>query len=312
MPSLDVIVVGNVAFDILCYPVNDVPRHGSITFQKAAIGPGGCGSNTAIGLAALGIKTALLACIGEDLGGEQALRSWKSFGVSTEYIKQQAEIDTGVSVGLIDAQAQPRFVHTTGANSHLGIGDLPVENLLSKGIRLLHLAGYFLLPGLLNDQLGPILAVLRENNVKITLDVQQTPRMTHPESLFSILPELDVFICNLQEAQQMLGAGNEYELSDKFHTKGARVVILKLGERGCLLSDRYQKQLIPPPKVNVVDTTGAGDAFAAGLIASLIREDNLLSACHRANLAGAKAVTRFGAIAIWENLTPDELAEILA
>ena len=63
--NLDAIVFGNVTLDILCYPVNEVPRHESISFEDVTVSPGGCGSNTAIGLAALGIPTGIVARAGE-------------------------------------------------------------------------------------------------------------------------------------------------------------------------------------------------------------------------------------------------------
>ena len=63
---MDAVVFGNVTLDTLCYPVDDVPRHQSIPFDRAIVAPGGCGSNTAIGLCALGVPTALVARIGTD------------------------------------------------------------------------------------------------------------------------------------------------------------------------------------------------------------------------------------------------------
>lgn len=141
--KIDVAVVGNVAFDILCFPVNEVPRHHSLTFEKAAIAPGGCGSNAAIGLAAQGLSTALVACIGADIPGDLALSFWRRFNVNTDHVCRLEHEATGVSVGLVDTDAQPRFVHTSGSNQHLTIKHIPLAAYLQMPIKAFHLAGYF-------------------------------------------------------------------------------------------------------------------------------------------------------------------------
>jgi sugar/nucleoside kinase (ribokinase family) len=74
--SLDALVFGNVTLDVICYPVNEVPRTESIAFDDVMVSPGGCGSNTAIGLAALGVPTGIVGRTGDDDAADLLFRYW--------------------------------------------------------------------------------------------------------------------------------------------------------------------------------------------------------------------------------------------
>jgi sugar/nucleoside kinase (ribokinase family) len=298
--GLDALVLGNVALDILCYPVGDVPRHHSMTFEQSIISPGGCGSNTAIGLAALGIRTGLIASIGDDLAGKLALDTWRRFNLDTRFVHHRSSIQTGVSVGLVDNSGSPRFVHTTGANQHLTVNDLNVFEYIRLGIKVFHVAGFFLLPGLLSSSFQEILSELHQQGALVSLDVQQTPRMSNPELLWLLLPVIDLFMCNQMEAEILTGSADPSKAAHRLHNYGAAEVIIKMGADGCLLSRHGRQQILSAPKVPTLDTTGAGDAFAAGLIAALIRGENLENACLAGNQTGAMVVRQLGAIEAWE------------
>jgi sugar/nucleoside kinase (ribokinase family) len=299
------VVLGNVAFDIICYPVDEVPRNTSMTFDHAVISPGGCGSNTAIGLAALGIPTALIACVGEDIPGDLAMQYWARYGVDVRFIKRIHRGSTGVSVGLVDHHGQPRFIHTTGTNQYVTLENIPVASMIDEGISFFHIAGFFLMPGILDLSLGEALRTLRAHNIRTTLDVQQTERLSSPDLLWHILGDLDIFMCNLQEAHQMLGADSEVAAAEELLSKGANAVIIKLGERGCFLSNGETQAYFHAPLKETVDTTGAGDAFAAGLIASLAAGEDIRTACQRANETGAAMVSTLGAVEAWNYFKPE-------
>ena len=108
---MEAVVFGNVTLDALCHPVDDVPRHESISFEQVIVAPGGCGSNVAIGLCALGVDTALVTCIGTDDAAFLVERYWGRVGLDTHFVRRLADVPTAVSVGLVDSDAQPRFVH---------------------------------------------------------------------------------------------------------------------------------------------------------------------------------------------------------
>ncbi len=299
---MQAIVFGNVTLDIICYPVDDVPRHDSLSFKQAIVSPGGCASNTAIGLARLGVPTGLIAHTGNGDAASLLQDYWQRLGVDTRFVHPVPDVSTGISVGLVDHDFSPRFVHTSGANASLTAADLDVNALLSTDVRHLHIAGFFVLPSLLEESLGQKLAALQEQGVTTSLDVVFNERMDDPDLraiLWQIMPNLDYFLCNDFEAFRLTGEKDSQQAAHILKERGGANVIIKLGEKGSWLEGDPEGELIPAPRVDVVDTTGAGDAFAAGFIAALIQGQNAPSACRTGNQAGARICTHLGAIEAW-------------
>ena len=144
-------VFGNVTLDIICYPVNEVPRHESITFDEVMVSPGGCGSNTAIGLASVGTPTGIVARTGDDDAAELLFRYWQRVGIDTRFVIRNPGLSTGTSVGLIDNDFQPRFIHTSGANREMTAEAIDPQALAACGVKFFHIAGFFVLPNLFED-----------------------------------------------------------------------------------------------------------------------------------------------------------------
>lgn len=296
---MDVIVVGNVTLDVICQTVDDVPRFESISFDRVIVSPGGCGSNVAVGLSMLGIQTALVCRVGEDQASELLRNFWQKCGIDLSYLKILREQTTAVSVGLVDSNAQPRFIHTPGANRFLKAEDIDVTSFINGRIKLLHIAGFFVLPGLLDNALPQKLKLLRKESIITCLDVVYSPRYWKPEYLWKCLPEIDYFLCNNKEASKLTDEENPSEAAKKLLKKGANTILIKLGSEGCLVCTSQTCDIVPAPVTEVVDTTGAGDAFAAGFISKIIKNTNLFKAVSEGNRVGANMVTKQGAIGAW-------------
>jgi len=298
---MEAVVFGNVTLDIICYPVNDVPRYESIAFDDVTVSPGGCGSNTAVGLAALGIPTGIVARTGDDDSADLLFRYWERVGVDPRFVRRRIGKPTGTSIGLIDDDFQPRFIHTSGANRGLTADVIDPVALGASGVRFFHIAGFFVLPNLF-EQVGEKLAALRDLGITTSLDVVFNVRMDDPKlrsALWAALPELDYFIANDHEASRLTGEDDYRKAAAVLKDRGARSVIIKLGASGCYgLSDSFSGTVLAT-KIDVVDTTGAGDAFAAGFIAGLTQGKGFQDACKAGNQAGAKICTRLGAITAW-------------
>ncbi len=128
--------------------MDDVPRYDSIVYEQGINLPGGCGSNVAIGLAKEGVDTLLLARTGDDFIADLLFKTWDQVGVDARKVQRDSGLPTGTSVILVDSAAQPRFVHTPGANAALRVGTEEIQFLLKNQVKYLHEAGYFVLPGL--------------------------------------------------------------------------------------------------------------------------------------------------------------------
>jgi len=301
--NLKAIVAGNVTLDVLCYPVDDVPRHESIAFERAFVGSGGCASNTAVVLASLGVPTGILACIGDDESGKIARRTWQTYGVDDRFV-ETVSAQTAVSVGLIDSEFQPRFIHTSGANALLTPGRFNPQAYAAIGARWLHIGGYFVLPGLMRGGLDAVLQQARALGMATSLDVVTSPAMANPAPLWAVLPNVDVFFCNLHEAERLTGAETAAEAAAILKKRGAQTVVVKLGAEGAFVQSPSFCGVVPAPAVKVVDTTGAGDAFAAGYIAAALEGAPPREATLRGNEVGAQAVTALGATAAFLPKTP--------
>jgi sugar/nucleoside kinase (ribokinase family) len=299
---MDVIVFGNVVFDVICFPVDEVPRHESIRFEQVALSPGGCGSNAAIGLAALGIPTGLVAHAGEDDAAEMLFRYWNRFGLDTRFVQRIPGKSTGTSIGLVDSDYQPRFVHTSGANATLTAADIHPQVFAETGARFFHIAGFFVLPNLFED-VGKKLAELQSLGITTSLDVVFNVRMDDPQqqqTLWEMMPYLNYFLANAHEAFRLTGEDDFEKAATKLKDRGAQNVVIKLGSKGCYALSESYTGVVPGLNVDVIDTTGAGDAFAAGLIAAFSKGADLKSACKAGNQAGAWVCTKLGAIAAWQ------------
>jgi len=297
---IESVVFGNVTLDIICKTVDDVPRHESLTFDQVVITPGGCGSNVAIGLSALGVQTALVACIGSDESSGFVRHFWERFNLDQRFISVIEGRPTGTSIGLVDSDAQPRFIHTPGANASLTVDAIDLLALSVEGARALHIAGFFVLPGILDGRLPETLARAQQLGMLTSLDVVRSKRMENPTPLWPCLPYLDIFLCNAHEAWRLTGEENPVEASRAIRNRGTRNVIVKLGKEGCWLESADFSGQIEGLRVEIVDTTGAGDAFAAGLIHALLRGQALPEACRAGNAAGARMVQRIGAVGGWD------------
>ncbi len=295
----EIVVFGNVTLDVICQTVDDVPRYDSLSFEKVSVLPGGCGSNVAIGLAAAGCSVALVARTGQDDTAGLLCRYWERLGIDLKYLRSTAEHSTGVSIGLVDSRQQPRFIHTPGANKTLTAQDLDPNRYIQDGARNLHVAGYFVLHGILFPEFAEKLRLARLVGLETSLDVVRTWTMASPQPLWDCLPHLDTFFCNVQEAAILTGCEEPQRAALEFHQRGARRVVIKLGSGGCWLdSPQFQGQ-IPTQPVTVRDTTGAGDAFAAGFVAARIQGADEVEACRAGNAAGGKVVQELGAVTAW-------------
>jgi len=296
---MDAVVFGNATLDIICKTVDDVPRHESLVFDQVVVSPGGCGSNVAVGLCALGVPTALVGCIGSDAAAGMLRSFWDRFHLDQRYVRVVADRPTGTSVGLVDSDLQPRFIHTPGANGTLTIDALDLLTLAAEGARWLHIGGYFVMPGVLDGRLPATLSQAQSLGLCTSLDVVRSKRMHDPSSLWPCMPYLDVFLCNSHEAWRVTGEERPQDAAQVLRRSGVKSVIVKTGAQGCWLDCQEYIGQIPAPKVEVVDTTGAGDAFAAGLIQALLAGKTLEQACHAGNTAGARMVGALGALGGW-------------
>jgi ribokinase len=180
-----------------------------------------------------------------------------------------------------------------GANAHTDPAGIGEETLV--GVQFLHLSGYALLESPQREAaLGTVM--LAENaGIPIGLDTAWLPAFTVPEQLRDMLPHLAVCVLGREEAALLSGKDTPEAAALWLVESGASVVGVKMSREGCLLADASGVTVIPAFPVQAVDSTGAGDAFSAGLIYGYLNRLSLPAAGLLANALGSLAVGVWGA-----------------
>jgi sugar/nucleoside kinase (ribokinase family) len=182
-----------------------------------------------------------------------------------------------------------RYVHTFGANAAVTAGDLFTT------AQVIYVGGYLILPSLDPDGLAAHLAEARARGVTVILDVV-APAGHQPslEQLSRVLPHVDYFVPNDDEARAITGQDDPHRQAETLAGLGAGTVMVKLGERGLHVLGPQGAFDLDAPQVEVVDPSGAGDAFAAGLALGILEGWEIERTARFASVLGASACTALG------------------
>lgn len=292
---MDVVCLGLAVCDILVKPFTpEKVKKGELTkIDTVDISTGGDAFNQAIDLSKLGINASILAKIGNDKAGDIILNAAQKNNLSTEGLSVSEDCNTTCSVVLIAEDGERSFLYSGGACEKLSIEDIDFE--LIKKAKVLSIGSALALPGLDGAALTKVLEKAKEFKVTTVLDVKGESCKKNFEKIKGALKYTDFFMPNYQEAQGLTGKSDLDEIADTFFSMGAKTVIVKLGDEGCFVATPDNKTIIPSFKVQAVDTTGAGDSFVAGFVASYVRGYSLLDCIKFANAVGSHCVRKVGA-----------------
>ncbi|MCW5875829.1 MAG: ribokinase [Anaerolineales bacterium] len=255
------------------------------------MGPGGKGSNQAIGVARLGVPSSLLVKIGEDQLGQMAAPLYAAEGVDAHLITT-AERNTGVGLIVLNQAGENFIVLDMGANELLSPGDVEAAEDLIAASRVVMTV--------LEIPVPTAQAAMRLARKHGAISVfNPAPAQSLPDEL---LAEVDVITPNQSELRLLNGLAPDAEIdrvaaARALQARGARNVVLTRGAHGAtLVAEDSGVHEVPGYTVDVVDTTGAGDAFNAALGAALAEGRPLLAAVEFAVAAGALACTKLGVV----------------
>jgi sugar/nucleoside kinase (ribokinase family) len=305
--DIDCVLCGSCVADLLVRPV---PLETAIGGGKLfAVDPvqlvtGGISCNAGIAMARLGMKAAMFTYVGRDDWGPQIRRRLETEGVDCTMLLEHPTAPTSTTVALIDPGGERSFAHCVGAPKLLNRG-LMLEHLDFFARSRLFLLGYYSLMPNLEADLPEIFAAIRQTGCQTALDAAGSGGGMQP--LDRILPHLDVYVPSYAEGQHQTGRSEPRAIIDAFRQCGASGLLgVKLGSKGALLSPAAGQYIdIPcvPPPGPVVDTTGAGDCFYAGLLTGLLRGFDVRQAGLLAAATGACCVAGMGATAGIRNFT---------
>jgi sugar/nucleoside kinase (ribokinase family) len=290
-----VVCLGIMVADVVGRPVESFPDQGRLVLvDEMSLHTGGCAVNAAIGLAKLGIPVEVIGKVGNDAFGNFLLVELKKYLVGTKGVRRDRTAGTSATMVMVHPDGERSFIHYLGANARLRPEDIDFDLVQKSSI--LHFAGTFVLPGIDGEPSVALLRKARAAGVTTFLDTVWDASNRWMELLAPYLPMVDYFVPSLGEAQQLTGLEQPRDVARALLDGGVGVVALKMGAQGCLvMTQGGEKFLVPAFKVQVVDATGAGDAFAAGFIAGVRQAWPLEQTARFANAVGALCVTKIGA-----------------
>lgn len=267
--------------------------HASDTPARVAYAGGGAAANVAAWLGELGAPVALVARIGDDLVGRGAVEELRDRGVDTR-VRIDFDHPTGTCIVLVEPGGERTMLPDRGANLHLTPGDLP-DDLFVAGAHL-HLSGYVLLDPSGRDAGLAALSLARERGMTISVDpASEAPLRACPPSAFlEMVRGVDLLLPNLDEARALTGLDDPSAAAEAL-LPYTREAVVKFGPGGAVWTDGTEVVRVEAPVVDALDTTGAGDAFAAGLLAARYAGAPSRAALSAACSTGARAVTVTGA-----------------
>jgi ribokinase len=291
MKAFDVAVVGEMYIDHIFTGLESWPRPGEEVLSRGYLRePGGGSVNTACGLARLGRRVLLFGLVGAvDLPWFTSRLN--QFGVSTQGLRPH-EAGTGVTASASMADDRGFFTYK-GANAYLA-SVLTDEDVIASlcSARHVHIA----MP-LERGLARRLLPRLKHAGCTTSLDVGFSPEWLDDVTNRDTCLEVDYFLPNQKECGLLLGSEQDDAFAAFVREEGLGHGALKLGAAGALGVDRERSWRVKPPRVEVRDTTGAGDAFDAGFIDALLDKRDLNTCLERACICGALCATEAGALA---------------
>ncbi|TEU14504.1 MAG: ribokinase [Anaerolineales bacterium] len=289
MPA-KIAVVGSLNMDLVVRaPHMPIPGETVIGSDFRTI-PGGKGANQAVAAARLGAEVTMIGRVGDDDFGRAQLRNLGELGIDTTHVIVDPEAATGIALITLDASGQNSIVLASGANMRLAREDINAAQvtIVQSDVLVLQLESPL-------EVVTYAIDIAHAEGVKVILN--PAPARPLPEET---LARLDYLIPNESETALLTGIEvtdihSAKEAAERLREEGVGTVILTLGARGAFLVSAEESVHVPGYKVEVVDTTAAGDAFVGGLAVALAQGQNLAEAARYANAAGALAVTRLGA-----------------
>jgi ribokinase len=289
----DVVALGDINVDVIAH-FDSYPAEGQDALASATdLHCGGSAANTAVALACMGFEVSLIARLGTDALGTKALDCLNDAGVISTSLQYDPAVMTGLMYVVVTPGGERTMLGHRGANVFTDPNQIREQDILNA--RVFHLSGYALLTDPQRSAALLALEMACRHGLAVALDPGMSVPRAALDEMHALLPLVDIFLPNLAEARHLTGLTTAEECTQAILGAGVRAVALKLGRAGCLIGNEEGLAHVPGFAVEAQDTTGAGDHFAAGIIASLLGGLDWYSAAVLGNALGAMAAARVGA-----------------
>jgi len=285
-----IVVIGTLHMDFTVF-VDRVPQLGeTVLGRNFKMSPGGKGANQAVASSLLGAKTYIVSRVGDDYIGDLLLKNALSRGVNVDYVLKDSSSHSGVALIIVDSKGNNIIAVASGVDKNISRKDIDrAEDILKEAdIVLLQLE----IP-----LKTVVYAIEKASRYGCKVILNPAPATSLPPKIYS---EIDVLTPNIREAERLSnisirGDKDLEKIGKYFLNLGVKNIIITLGSRGAYIYNKNIGKIIPTIDVRVVDTTGAGDAFNAGLAVALSEGKNIENAVFFANCVASLKVTKMGA-----------------
>ena len=291
MSNAKVVVVGSANMDIYSW-TDHLPEPGeTVIGDRYWMVMGGKGANQAVGARLLGADVTMVGRVGEDLFGQRMLETLNSYGVACDYVRVDNGAGSGVALVIVDKKAENVVVVISGVNMRIDLTDVDAaaDKLGDADVLLMQLE----IP---LDAIERAVDIALEGGALCVLN--PAPARPLPDC---ILRKVDLLTPNRHEAKVLSGVSTDTldgaeAAGQALLGKGAQAVIITLGAQGALIVRPGETLHLEGVPVDALDTTGAGDAFMAGLAVALAEGRSLEEATRFANMVGALSTKKPGAM----------------
>jgi ribokinase len=285
--TFDVVGFGALNVDKL-FKVNILAKREEESFvTDFKISGGGSAANTIVGLSRLELRTGFIGKVASDTEGEFLLNELKKEGVDVNGITVTKTGRSGKVMGYIDPNGDRALYVDPGVNNQLEYADINLNYF--SDTKLIHLSSFVAEKSL--DAQKRVINQL--SDVKVSFD----PGALYARKGFAVIKPIiqRSYAVLPNELEIKLLTGQDYkEGAKRFLELGAEIVVVKLGKQGCYITDGKESHMISAYSVEVVDTTGAGDAFNAGFIYGLLNNKDLFECGRLGNFVASQCVSKIG------------------
>jgi len=296
---IEILCVGQLAADILVRPIDQVVLSGDTQLvEQIELKNGGDSMNVAVGLARLGCQVGIVGRVGDDSWGDYLASVLNREGIEARGLKRTPECGTCVVIVLISGAGERVFFYKGGANDLFSAED--VDYRLVEEASVVHVGGTYLLPRFDGKGAAELFASARSQGKLTSMDVTWDTQGRWLRTIEPCLRHLSYFLPSIREAREITGKSRPEEMAAFLQDRGVENVVIKMGSEGCYVKPFGGSGFFTPAfATQVVDTTGAGDAFVSGFLTGVLRGWDL-SACAR--LACAVAALNIRSVGATEGM----------
>ena len=284
-PKHDVSVVGLYCIDVLGRPVTAIPEGGNAIFiDQIRLTVAGTAGGTIVDCAKLGLDALAVGAVGEDEKGRFVLDTLAGFGITTNLMQRHPGVHTAASILNVRPNGERPCLHVRGSSDVLMLTEQDYPDVLDA--KFVHMGGNGLLGRMDGEPTSDLLAAAQALGRTTTFDlIFATAALM--EKLRPAMPYVDYFIPSIEEATALCGRSDPHDAARFFLDLGVKNCVLTMGGEGCIVINDDTVIRLPAHDIDVVDTTGCGDAFTAGFIAGLHHGWDLERAARLGGTCGA-------------------------